>query len=451
MNNFFKLALISALMSVAIFDFVVNDYYKSIDETKRLIFNDFTSTMEANKQKLILISLLAETEINLPVFSKNENTDNVVYISSKDKDSVLTEEELVVYRIMQMSVNYIPKLFLEENSKYYYRSYQSEKVFYYNENDDISAHYKLANVENCSIHESCAKYSTKKQLEDRVIFSMFYQDRVTGKDVISISSPVIEQNSKEIIGEFVVDVFLEDYIPSEFDFVSYIDNNVKTNLIIESSFVDSYDAYTYEIDNRTVIKFQISTANRYFEYYWIFVGVFAFIFYIGCKWFDLVIKDKELNMVKADVLLDELTGLNNRKILSDEEFLKIADGSCISIVAFDGNHIKKINDKLGHAYGDQAIKSMADSLKFVFDDNDYLIRMGGDEFLAVLPNCDLAKANLLARKVKDSIKAKSIKNIPLSISAGVVELDNFESIDKAISRADEALYSDKAKFKVEIS
>ncbi|CAE6902843.1 diguanylate cyclase [Vibrio sp. B1FLJ16] len=453
MNKFLKLALISAVMSVVIFDFVVKDYYKSVDETKRLIFNDFTSMMEANKQKLILLSLLAETEINLPVFSKNENDVNIVYVSSKDtnKDTALTDEELVVYRIMQMSVNYIPRLFLEENSKYYYRSYQNEKVFYYNESDDILSRYKIANVENCSINESCAKYATKEQLEDRVIFSTFYQDKVSKKDVISISSPVINQNTKEIIGEFVVDVFLEDYISSDFDYVAYIEDNVKTNLIIERSFFDSYDSRIYQIDNLSVFKYQISTVNRYFEYYWVFVGIFVFIFYIGYKWYDLVIKDKELIMVKADILLDELTGLNNRKILSDEEFLSIADGTCISIIAFDGNHIKKINDRLGHAYGDQAIKAMADSLKFVFSDKDYLIRMGGDEFLAVLPNCDLTKAELLAQRVKDSIKSKTIKSMPLSISAGVVELDNFEPIDKAITRADDALYVDKAKFKPEIS
>lgn len=427
-----------------VFYYTIDSYYEGVKENKILQFEEIINQLEANKQKLILLSLLAETEIHLPVFSKNEITDVNVYEYSSDENYSITDDELIISRIMKLSANFLPDLFASNKSKFYYRSNQNKLVLHYDtKNNDYSG--LISNVDNCAIHESCTLYSTSEQIQDRVVFSLFFGCQDDQDCTISLSSPVIDQKTKKIIGDFVLDMVIDNPLFINFDFISYLNKNKKVNLIIENSILDVYEEYYYNLDNLTEIKLMISKSNKYIDYYFVFIFVFLFLLLLSYKWLDFLRHKKDLIEAKVNAITDELTGLNNRKLLNDNDFIDTHTNEGTAIIAFDGNHIKKINDQLGHSFGDEAIKTMANSLKIVFRESDYLFRLGGDEFLAILPGCSSPKTIELMDKVKLEVNKHSIGGIGLSISCGAVHLEAYESISQAIARADDALYIDKLR------
>jgi diguanylate cyclase (GGDEF)-like protein len=118
-----------------------------------------------------------------------------------------------------------------------------------------------------------------------------------------------------------------------------------------------------------------------------------------------------------------------------------------SLIYFDLNHMKKINDNHGHAAGDAALKHFADTLMSHVRESDYVGRLGGDEFGVLLTHAGqevaLKKADILA----DTLRAKPLtwdgKDIPITFSYGAFELQAGDSPDSAIARADKAMYAHK--------
>ncbi len=150
---------------------------------------------------------------------------------------------------------------------------------------------------------------------------------------------------------------------------------------------------------------------------------------------------------------DELTGLENRRAtlqrLATEHARAQRTGSPISLIEFDIDHFKSINDTLGHAAGDVVLREigarMADSIR----QYDTLGRIGGEEFLVVSPNTDARDAALLAERVIDRVRSEPFEtreSIPLivTMSAGVATMhaDDMDT-DTLLARADAALYAAK--------
>ena len=100
---------------------------------------------------------------------------------------------------------------------------------------------------------------------------------------------------------------------------------------------------------------------------------------------------------------------------------------------------------LGNPIGDEAIKHISSSMKIIFRENDYLFRVGGDEFVVILMNCQFDKAKELGDKLKENIVQKPfiINELSISISMGVVEKNDNMTIDEALKLADIQLYEDK--------
>ena len=153
---------------------------------------------------------------------------------------------------------------------------------------------------------------------------------------------------------------------------------------------------------------------------------------------------KELNDMSKKSHMDELTKIFNRTFLSK---IKIDHNKndCLSVISIDGNNIKKINDSFGHHIGDEAIKHISSSMQLIFRENDYLFRVGGDEFLVILMNCHLDKAQELGYKLKENIKNKPfiINDLSITISMEIVNKDKHMTIDEALKLADIRLYKDK--------
>ncbi len=107
---------------------------------------------------------------------------------------------------------------------------------------------------------------------------------------------------------------------------------------------------------------------------------------------------------------------------------------------FDLDGLKRINDRHGHMIGSQALCRLADVLCSCCRDIDTPARFGGDEFALVLPETDAEAANLVARRICESI-ANDGTGPKLSVSFGVaVYPENGETIERLLSQADSALY-----------
>ncbi len=121
----------------------------------------------------------------------------------------------------------------------------------------------------------------------------------------------------------------------------------------------------------------------------------------------------------------------------------------LSLVLFDVDDLKVINDNHGHLAGDEALKALATYVKSSIRKSDYFGRWGGDEFLIVAPGIDLDGALEMAEKLRKGLSSEGVQGVgKLSISIGVASLEKDDSdYDDVLRRADRALYESKKKGK----
>jgi diguanylate cyclase (GGDEF)-like protein/PAS domain S-box-containing protein len=136
---------------------------------------------------------------------------------------------------------------------------------------------------------------------------------------------------------------------------------------------------------------------------------------------------------------DALTGLPNRHAISEQlEQLSAARGVTVLFIDLDG--FKEINDQFGHERGDEVLCEMSTRISSCMPLGGVVGRLGGDEFLAVLPTTDLEVAVALARKCIDAIENS---NTGVSASVGVASAEQGDPVDAILRRADEAMYTAK--------
>jgi diguanylate cyclase (GGDEF)-like protein len=148
---------------------------------------------------------------------------------------------------------------------------------------------------------------------------------------------------------------------------------------------------------------------------------------------------------------DHLLPLLNRRAFVRELTRHIAAsdryGTPASLIYFDLDGFKAINDTHGHAGGDAVLAHFADILRANIRDTDIVGRLGGDEFGVILSHATqdqgFGKADSLAAKLKTSPTVWRGQSIPMTFSYGAFELKPGESADTAMARADEAMYAHK--------
>lgn len=152
----------------------------------------------------------------------------------------------------------------------------------------------------------------------------------------------------------------------------------------------------------------------------------------------------------AQARRDILTGLDNRRVFEERigPMLETArrHGRPITVASMDLDHFKQINDTLGHAAGDNALQMVAKTLTGMVRNSDLLVRMGGDEFVLVLPDTALAPARLLAERLcgaVDGLDLNAGDGSKLGVSIGLVQWSPEMSKDEWLQRADEVLYQAK--------
>ena len=148
---------------------------------------------------------------------------------------------------------------------------------------------------------------------------------------------------------------------------------------------------------------------------------------------------------------DALTGLVNRRVFDARINPILAQskrhGHPVTLACMDLDKFKSINDTYGHAVGDMVLQKVSAAMERIVRSCDVLARMGGDEFMLIMPETDLGSAKILANrlcKIIGNLSLPSLDKGAIGVSIGLVEWDH-ESEPKAwVQKADEALY--KAKF-----
>ncbi|MBN2751970.1 MAG: GGDEF domain-containing protein [Rhodospirillaceae bacterium] len=154
-------------------------------------------------------------------------------------------------------------------------------------------------------------------------------------------------------------------------------------------------------------------------------------------------------LVATDPLTGALSRLSFGVIFAQSRQRVKRDPQPISLVFFDIDYFKAINDRYGHVIGDAALIAVAERLRVSVRSGDGLCRWGGEEFLLLLEDCDLIQGREVAEKARlavmeDPLVLAEGVVLNLTISAGVSELKPGEDVDGLIARADAALYAAKA-------
>lgn len=159
------------------------------------------------------------------------------------------------------------------------------------------------------------------------------------------------------------------------------------------------------------------------------------------------------NKLERLAITDELTGLFNRRhaMTKLDELWELATRYAhpLTCIMFDLDHFKRLNDTYGHAAGDAVLRSTASIALGASRGTDIVGRVGGEEFLVLCPNTDIAGAEILATRIRDviaeGITVHDEHNLRITASLGVAMYhEGVSSPEELVKRADEALYQAKA-------
>lgn len=151
---------------------------------------------------------------------------------------------------------------------------------------------------------------------------------------------------------------------------------------------------------------------------------------------------------------DELTGLWNRryfyKRLPEEIKIMKRNRSALCLALVDIDNFKEINDKYGHIVGDKVLSSTADCIKDCTRSKDFVTRIGGDEFIIVLPDTHLSNGLKIAEKIRRIMESNK-QRYGVTISVGIIEVDQKFDVTFILSKVDELLFKAKKEKNLVVS
>lgn len=153
--------------------------------------------------------------------------------------------------------------------------------------------------------------------------------------------------------------------------------------------------------------------------------------------------------LKEMAITDYLTKLYNRRFFMDQLHYHVnMDDKNISLVLFDVDNFKKINDTYGHNAGDIVLVTISNIFKLILREEDIIARWGGEEFMICLPDTNLTQAVNIANKLRKEVDKYIFHyediQFHCTITGGVIQYDRGITTEKNITNADEALYTGKS-------
>ena len=160
---------------------------------------------------------------------------------------------------------------------------------------------------------------------------------------------------------------------------------------------------------------------------------------------DVTEKKLRQDEIKYLSLHDQLTGLYNRRFFEEElKRLDTRRNLPLTIVLGDINGLKLINDSFGHGMGDELIKKSVEAIKNGCREDDIICRIGGDEFIILLPKTEVSEAERIVGRIQNIASQKKVGNLSISISFGIdSKIDETDSMKEVIKKADEQMYHHK--------
>jgi len=153
------------------------------------------------------------------------------------------------------------------------------------------------------------------------------------------------------------------------------------------------------------------------------------------------------NEVYKLAALDPLTGLYNRRSgeqrLTEEISRAVRYQRPLTILLIDLDGLKQTNDRLGHAAGDTVLRQFAERLQRAIRGSDLAVRLGGDEFMALLPECRTEEVRHVINRIEGLVIDYEGTKIPCRFSRGWTDYRPGETAEELLKRADQALYSNK--------
>jgi diguanylate cyclase (GGDEF)-like protein len=162
---------------------------------------------------------------------------------------------------------------------------------------------------------------------------------------------------------------------------------------------------------------------------------------------QLAEKQGHSDLLRNLAMVDPLTGLYNRRFAEQRLVAEVArserKGHPLTVLTLDLNRFKEINDTYGHPAGDLVLQKFAARLNNVIRGGDLAVRLGGDEFLVLLPECTSRQLQLVLGRLGSLEVDWHGKQIPITFSAGWKQYELGERPEEMLARADELLYARK--------
>lgn len=300
------------------------------------------------------------------------------------------------------------------------------------EMEDISRDFSLMKIKIFSPSGEVIYSTDKDEIGTVNQVNYFHEKIAKGQTVTN----VVQQNSDTLEGQSITRDVVETYVP----------------IMHQEDFVGALEIY-YDISARkndldqliSNITYQLVSLSL------LLIATIAFIYYRAVR----MLREHRLMEEKLNFLAntDPLTQLCNRR-----RFMERLDGEIsrflryshpASLLIFDIDHFKKINDTYGHQTGDDVLRELAQSCKAVLRDNDLVGRYGGEEFIVFLPETDREHAMQVAEKLRTTVEEFSLPHsdtrLSVTISVGVAPFPRSATLtkDEIIRQADAALYEAK--------
>lgn len=196
--------------------------------------------------------------------------------------------------------------------------------------------------------------------------------------------------------------------------------------------------------------FEIQTYDSLIQFY-ISNAVYIFALYFLQRLKIAFVQNEAMQQLANT---DYLTKLPNRRLVERNLQENIKNGYHFSIILFDLDHFKKINDTFGHDIGDQVLKEFGNLLQANIREKDIVGRWGGEEFIIIANNLNGKQAIIFSDRLRKLIEEASFAHInSLTASFGVAEYNPKERVQDVLKRADIALYlaKENGRNKVEFS
>ena len=193
----------------------------------------------------------------------------------------------------------------------------------------------------------------------------------------------------------------------------------------------------------TTISLMVFKKNMYYFLLMIVVsGVVGLLIYVNRKTYSEIKYYSEDHLTKTLNRRAGITRLN--ELFSEDNKRHLV----VSLCFIDINGLKEVNDRLGHKMGDELITTVAEVIKKIIREQDFLVRLGGDEFLIVFNGIDISAAENIWKRIieaYDKINTVEQRAYNISVSHGVVDFDNKQknNVDDLINIADEKMYQEK--------